>query len=332
MITLQNHMQANIGSAIANPIIDGRWHSGKPARDGKGADKISYVGHHLPKGVLVRYRNHKQSDECFVWKEWEGDDNHLSDAEYQQRKAAADESARLAAQQAEAEKARLLAILQTIIKQSKPADHHHPYPLGKRIVAINARQATKRYELQPETSEKAAQYIDPSDLLIPVYSHTGRLQGIQQITAQGRKFARGTFKAGLLWVGGGLSTGEVPNRIYIAEGWATGVAVHMRTRSPVIVAFATSNLLAAGKWARDRYPDAEIVFAVDNDTESFIKVGGQVVNNPGKYYATKAATAINAAVIIPPMAGDWCDWHITQIQGEKKTRQAGGLIGLSNYF
>ena len=56
MITLQEHMQANIGRAIANPIIDGRWHSGKSC-DGKGADKISYVGHHLPKGVLVRYRN-----------------------------------------------------------------------------------------------------------------------------------------------------------------------------------------------------------------------------------------------------------------------------------
>lgn len=319
MITLQEHMQANISRAIANPIIDGRWHSGKSC-DGKGADKISYVGHHLPKGVLVRYRNHKQSDECFTWKEWEGDDNHLSDAEYQQRKAAAEELARLAAQQAEAEKARLLAILQTIIKQSKPADHHHPYIDQKRIISIGARQATKRYELQPATAEKAAQYIDPSDLLIPVYSHTGRLQGIQQITAQGRKFARGTFKAGLLWIGGGLSTGEVPNRIYIAEGWATGVAVHMRTRNPVIIAFSTSNLLSAGHFARGRYPDSQIVYAVDNDIGSFITVGGQRIENAGKYYAEQAAIAVNAGVITPPMAGkaDWNDWHVSQIVDTKK--------------
>lgn len=317
MITLQEHMQANIGRAIANPIIDGRWHSGKSC-DGKGADKISYVGHHLPKGALVRYRNHKQSDQCFVWKEWEGDDNHLSDAEYQQRKAAADELARLAAQQAEAEKARLLAILQTVITESVPASHDHPYPLGKRIVAINARQTTKRYELQPATAEKAAQYIDPSDLLIPVYSHTGRLQGIQQITAQGRKFARGTFKAGLLWVGGGLTTGEVPNRIYIAEGWATGVAVHMRTRNPVIIAFSASNLLSAGHFARGRYPDSQIIYAVDNDTESFITVRGQRIENPGKYYAEQAAAAVSAAVITPPISGDWNDWHVSQIVDTKK--------------
>lgn len=321
--SLQAHMQANIGRAIANPIIDGRWHSGKSS-DGKGADKISYVGHHLPKGVLVRYRNHKQSDECFLWKEWEGNDNHLSDTEYQQRKAAADELARLAAQQAEAEKARLLAILQTIIGESVPADHDHPYPRGKRIVAINARQAIKRYELQPATEGKAAQYIEPSNLLIPVYRHTGQLQGIQQITAQGRKFARGTFKSGLLWVGGGLSTGEVPNRLYIAEGWATGVAVHMRTRNPVIIAFSTSNLLSAGQWARARYPDTELVYAVDNDLGSFITINGERIENPGKYYATQAALAVNAAVITPPVDGkaDWCDWHISQIEANKKARPA----------
>lgn len=318
MITLQSHMQANIGRAIANPIIDGRWHSGKPAQDGKGADKISYVGHHLPKGVLVRYRHHKQSDRCYLWREWDGSNNHLSAEDYQQRKAQADELARLAAQQAEAEKARLLAILQTIIKQSKPADHHHPYIDQKRIISIGARQATKRHELQPATAEKAAQYIDPSDLLIPVYDHTGQLHGIQQITAQGRKFARGTFKAGLLWVGGDLTTGEVPNRIYIAEGWATGVAVHMRTRNPVIIAFSTSNLLSVGHWARGRYPDSQIIYAVDNDTESFITVGGQTVNNPGKYYANQAAIAVGAAVITPPISGDWCDWHVSQIVDTKK--------------
>lgn len=319
MITLQEHMQANIGRAIANPIIDGRWHSGKSC-DGKGADKISYVGHYLPKGLLVRYRHHKSGNECHVWKEWEGQSVQFDAAEYQQRKAQAVAAAQAASLLAGMEKSRVLGILQTVITESVPASHDHPYPLGKRIVAINARQTTKRYELQPATAEKAAQYIDPSDLLIPVYSHTGRLQGIQQITAQGRKFARGTFKAGLLWVGGGLTTGEVPNRIYIAEGWATGVAVHMRTRNPVIIAFSTSNLLSAGHFARGRYPSAELVYAVDNDIGSFITVEGERVENPGKHYATQAARAVNAAVIVPPMVerGDWNDWHVSQIVDTKK--------------
>ena len=314
MMTLQQHMLENIGVSIDNPIIDGTWHNGR----GKGRDKVGYVGHYLPKGLLVRYHNHK-TDEIHVWKEWDGGaGEYIDPLEYRRKREEAQAKADAAAQQAERDLAALLAILKTVIRESVPADHSHSYPLGKRILALAARQATKRYQIAPETAESRAQYIAPSDLLIPVHDHTGRLQGIQQITESGYKLMRGTFKDGLLWIGGGLTTGETPNRLYICEGWATGVAVHMRTRNPVIVAFATSNLMSAGKWARDRYPDAEIVFAVDNDTESVIKVGGQTVNNPGKHYATKAAQAIQAASITPPISGDWCDWHSQQITGEKK--------------
>jgi len=373
MISLQQHMMQTIGRSIANPLINGAWHSGKPSQDGKGADKVSYVGHFLPTGrLLVRYRHHKNGDECFTYHEgaelvrisgivgaitdkavilegagnwyplakievltgnlskgdsvtlsvpaWlaEGQGEYIEPEEYQRRKAEADAKAQAATAQAERERLALLAILQTIITESAPADHNRPYPMGKRILALAARQATKRYEIVPATAEDRAQYITPNDCLIPVYSHTGQLQGIQQITSSGYKLMRGTFTKGLLWIGGGLTTGEVPNRIYIAEGWATAVAVHIRTRNPVIVAFAANNLLNAGKWARDRYPDADLVYAVDNDTESNITVAGQTINNPGKYYATKAATAINAAVITPPISGDWCDWHFQQITGEKK--------------
>jgi phage/plasmid primase-like uncharacterized protein len=314
METLQQHMQAHIGVSIENPVIDGTWHNGR----GKGRDKIGYVGHYLPKGLLVRYHNHK-TDEIHVWKEWEvGQGEYIDPLEYRRKREEAQAKADAAAQQSGRDRAALLAILQTVITESVPADHNHPYPLGKRIIALAARQATKRYELVPETAEGRAQYITPNDCLIPVYSHTGALQGIQQITTNGNKLMRGTFRDGLLWIGGGLSTGEAPNRLYVSEGWATGVAVHMRTRNPVIVAFATSNLMSAGRWARDRYPEAEIVYAVDNDTESFITVAGQRINNPGKYYATKAAEAINAAVITPPLSGDWCDWHTAQITDEKK--------------
>ena len=314
MMTLQQHMLDTIGVSIDNPIIDGTWHNGR----GKGKDKIGYVGHYLPKGLLVRYHNHK-TDEIHTWKEWDGGQGEYIDPlEYRRKREEAQAKARAAEQAASTEKVRILAVLQAVISESVPASHDHSYPLGKRILALSARQATKRYQIAPETAESKAQYIAPSDLLIPVYDHTGRLQGIQQITESGYKLMRGTFKGGLLWMGGGLTTGETPNRLYICEGWATGVAVHMRTRNPVIVAFSTSNLLNTGHWARGRYPDAEIVFAVDNDTESFIKVGGQTVNNPGKHYATQAAISIGAAVITPPISGDWNDWHVSQIAGKKK--------------
>jgi phage/plasmid primase-like uncharacterized protein len=316
--TLQDHMQVNIGMAIRNPIIDGGWHSGR-CGDGKGADKISYVGHYLPKGLLVRYRDQHAQDSFYVWREWEGKGDFIPDNEYQQRKAEAAAAAQAANLRASVERADLLAILQIIFTESVPASHNHPYISGKLITPIGARQVNKRYQMKPETTGGRAQYIEPSDLLIPVYDHSGTLQGIQQITAQGRKFARGTFRHGLLWIGGGLTTGEVVNRLYIAEGYATAVSIHMRTRNPVIVAFSTGNLLAVGHWARGRYPDAGFVYAVDNDLGSFITVGGERIENPGKYYATQAALAIGAAVVAPPLVGrgDWNDWHINQIAGEK---------------
>ena len=316
MMTLQQHMLDTIGVAIDNPIIDGTWHNGR----GKGKDKIGYVGHYLPKGLLVRYHNHK-TDEIHVWKEWDGGQGEYIDPlEYRRKREEAQAKARAAEQAASTEKVRILAVLQAVISESVPASHDHTYITRKLIIPIGARQATKRYQIAPETAESSAQYIAPNDLLIPVYDHTGRLQGIQQITESGYKLMRGTFKGGLLWIGGGLTTGETPNRLYIAEGWATAASIHMRTRNPVIVAFSTSNLMSAGHWARGRYPDAEIVYAIDNDIGSVIKIGGQTIENPGKHYATQAAIAVNAAVITPPTdeKGDWNDWHVSQIAGTKK--------------
>lgn len=319
--SLQEHMQTHIGISIANPIIDGHWHSGR----GK-LGKVSYVGLYLAKGVLVRYRTHAhgQGDVCHTWKEWEGTDQHFDAEEWLKRKAEAQAKADAAAKADTAERERLLTILQAVIRESVPADINHAYARKKLIYPIGARQAIKSYQITPATTDTKAQYLNPDDLLIPVYSHTGQLQGIQQITPSSFKLTRGMVKDGLLWIGGGLTTGEVANRLYIAEGWATAVAVHTRTRNPVVVAFSTANLLSAGQWARARYPDAEIVYAVDNDLGSFITVDGQPVENPGKYYATQAAMAINAAVITPPLEGkaDWCDWHAGQVEANKKARPA----------
>jgi phage/plasmid primase-like uncharacterized protein len=316
METLAEHMQANIGASIQDPIIDGRWHSGRGQ-----CGKVSYVGHHLPKGLLVRYRHWKTTgDECFTWKEWEGQNIHFDADEYRQCKTESAARSREAEQQAEHDKAALLAILQTIIKESVPADHNHPYPAGKRILALGARQATSRYQVSTAPASQRGQSITPDDLLIPAYGHGGQLCGLQQITPAGKKLMRGSFKGALLWLGGGLATGEHPGRLYICEGWGTACAVHMRTRSPVLAAFSAGNLLAVGQWARARYPDAGLAFCTDNDVGSITKVHGQVIENPGRYFATQAAAAVGGAVVTPPgkHKSDWADWHLAQVTGNKK--------------
>ena len=167
MMTLQQHMLDTIGQAIANPVIDGRWHSGKPAQDGKGADKISYVGHYLPKGLLVRYRHHKSGDECHTWKEWDGGaGEYIDPLEYRRKREEAQAKADAAAQQSERDRAALLAILQTVISESVPADHNHSYPLGKRILALAARQALNVMSLCQKPHKKRNTSPDFADTRI----------------------------------------------------------------------------------------------------------------------------------------------------------------------
>jgi putative DNA primase/helicase len=312
--TLQEHMQANIGIAIDSPIIDGRWHNGK-----RKAGKVGYVGHYLPKGILVRYHHHK-TKEVHVWKEWEGKSDHLSDDEYQRRRTEAAAKAREAAKLAQQAKTDLLAKVQTVFSRSKQADIDAPYITKKLIVPIGARKVMERVEIVPATATTKAQYIAPTDVLIPIYDQQGLLQGIQQITDTGYKLIRGTLTDGLLWIGGDLTTGEIKDRLYIAEGYATAVTVHMRTRNPVLVAFSTTNLLSVGQWARDRYPETEIIYAVDNDIGKVTTAHGQQIENAGKYYATQAAKVIGAGLATPPTdrKADWNDWHISQITATKK--------------
>lgn len=318
MQTLQEHMMQHVGLALQHPILDGQWHNGKPA-DGKGADKIGYVGVYAPKGLLVRYRNCK-TDEVFVWKEW-SDQERLSDAEYQARRIKAQQKQAKQEQALKRAKAQELQLLQTIWSSGLPASDTHLYLQSKRIPALAAKQANKSYLIKAASDESKAQYVNPSDLLIPIYSAvTGELQGLQQITPSGFKLVRGQLSGGLCWIGGDLTQGEVANRLYIAEGYATAVSVHIRTQNSVVMALSTTNLMQVGQWARARYPEAQIIFAVDNDVESTITVQNQTIQNPGLYYASKAAEVIGGAWITPPThyTADWNDWHVDQLEAQEE--------------
>ena len=313
MQSLQEHMIQHIGLAIQHPILDGQWHNGKRT-DGKGADKIGYVGVQVAKGLLIRYRNCK-TDEVFVWKEW-GEQDQLDAAEYQARRVRAQQEQARRKQAFQLAKAQELQLLQTIWSSGVPAKGTHPYVLAKRIPALAAKQASKSYLIKAATHDSKPQYINPDDLLIPIYNAvTGELQGIQQITSSGFKLVRGALAGGLCWIGGDLTQGEVKNRLYIAEGYATAVSVHIRTLNPVIMALSTTNLMQVGQWARQQHPDAQIIFAVDNDLDSSIIVQGKTINNAGLHYATQAAKAIGGAWITPPTdyAADWNDWHVDQL-------------------
>lgn len=128
-------------------------------------------------------------------------------------------------------------------------------------------------------------------LLVPMRDAQGKLWGLQSINAQGdKRFPKGGKKKGCFHLIGTL--GEM---LYICEGYATGASVHEATGEAVAVAFDAGNLLPVADALRDKYPDAAIVIAGDNDKTGIEK-------------ATQAALVCGGSCVYPETEGqDWND-------------------------
>lgn len=97
---------------------------------------------------------------------------------------------------------------------------------------------------------------------------------------------------------------ELVVTVLIAEGNATGVTVSLLSDGVVLAAIDEGNLIHIAKASRERWPDAKIIIAADND----LKPGEK---NIGKESAEKAATAVNGWVALPPTdhKADWDDYR-----------------------
>ena len=133
------------------------------------------------------------------------------------------------------------------------------------------------------------------NLMVPMRDANGFLRNIQTITPAGDKlFLKDARKLGLFATLGKI-TPEKP--ILIAEGYATAATLYEATGLPVIVAFDTSNLLPAATAIREKYADATIIFAADNDHHLPRKEKPQP--NYGFEKAQAAAEKVGAIVIKP---------------------------------
>lgn len=102
------------------------------------------------------------------------------------------------------------------------------------------------------------------DLVVVPMRAGGKITGLQFISADGSKrFLTGSQKEGAYHAM--ANRGEALDKIVIAEGYATAVQVRAALGLPVIVAFDAGNLKPVAKNIRKNNPDAEIVFAADND-------------------------------------------------------------------
>ena len=173
----------------------------------------------------------------------------------------------------------------SIWNHASPAGDNHPYLQRKEVPAIGLRQT------------------EDGRLIVPLLNPSGRIQSLQFILPE--KPVEGTDK---LFLRGGKTSGgffSIPAKngtkdglLLIAEGYATGVSLHLATGYAVLIAFNAGNLEAISRIARARYPDREIVLCADNDCETVRPDG--TAWNPGTEAASRAARAVGGKLAVCP--------------------------------
>lgn len=187
-----------------------------------------------------------------------------------------------ARQQREAEQRRRWANAETWATRwwqaARPADAHHPYLIAKGVQANGLCQRG-------------------GELLVPLI-HAGRVVNLQRIALDGAKrFLFGGRVAGCYSPIGSIEAGGL---LYVCEGWATGATLHEHTGAAVACAMNAGNLLEAGRQLRRLYPDAQLVFAGDDDRQTAAEGKG----NPGRTAANAAAVAVGGHVVFPEWPAD----------------------------
>lgn len=171
-----------------------------------------------------------------------------------------------------------------IWNSSKPAPDAHAYLTRKGVKPHGARVYGGDRIIGGMTCDGA--------LLVPVRDATGELCSLEFIDAQGEKrFLPGGRKSG-----GYFSIGQPSGVIVVAEGFATGASVYEAAGHATAVAFDKGNLLPVAQALRDKYPDARIIIAADDDY--------QTAGNPGMVAANKAAAAVDGLVAVPSFGAD----------------------------
>lgn len=145
--------------------------------------------------------------------------------------------------------------------------------------------------------------LPDGSLLLGLVDESGTVTAAQTITPQGEKrLLAGSAKRGAYHA---VNAADAPQSVLIAEGLATALSVHLiRPEALTVCALDAGNLQPVAQAMHQRYPNAQIIIAADND----IKPGEP---NTGKDAAEKAAKAVSGWVALPPTVkkADWNDYH-----------------------
>ena len=273
-------------------IADGRLHrfapNGTPKDD--AGWYVLYDGE-IPAGAFGDWRSGYQG-------KWSAAQNRqLTEAQRQRHRA------QVKAAREQAEKDRLALEAQAakradrIWGRAKPVDPNHPYLRAK---GIEPPGALRQYH---------------SVLVVPV--RDGKtLTSLQFISADGsKKFLKDSRTQGCY-----VGLGKPADVIVIVEGLATAMSVRAATGHAVVIAFSAGNLTPVAKAVRERFPDATLVYAPDNDP-SRTNNHGHEVGLRGQRAAEQAVKETGGVACLPDQAGD--DWNdVQQRDGLEAVRSA----------
>lgn len=269
----QQLRQAMMDAGITPPPVldfDGVLHRFANQRREKDAWYIVYPDN-IPAGAFGDWREGIER----TWRADTGRDLSIVEQMAHARRMAEAKAARDAAQKVKAESsARTCAEIWT---QCLAADAKHPY--------------LQRKGIQPN----GARVTGDGRLVLPIYAEDRTISSLQYIDAEGGKqFHPGaSVKSGYWWLG----NLDEPGDLLICEGFATAASLHQATSRPVAIAYSASNIPSIANLMRSRYgAQQSIVIVADRDAHGV-----------GERYATEAAHAIGARVVIPP-EGDANDY------------------------
>lgn len=197
------------------------------------------------------------------------------------------------------------------LPEQKPAREKPQTDIASKVACLAAKTAPGQSDyLTSKGLQRPFPLLSDGSMLITLTNVAGAITGAQIIKPDGSKrLVAGTVKKGSFFV---VNSAENTETVVISEGLATAISVQqLRQIATIIAAIDAGNLPAVAMAMRQRYPNAQIIIAADNDQigESDGIEGVKV--NTGKEAAEKAAKAVSGWVSMPPVdyKADWNDYH-----------------------
>lgn len=191
---------------------------------------------------------------------------------------------------------------QALIEAASPAGDH-PYLARKGVesfgLMVGPWSVTNRETGDVIKVTDSALYIPMRDLAKRVWSLQAIFPSDKNPLRRDKSFLQDGKKQGLFFTIGKPKKVAGKKVILLCEGYATGASIHMATGHAVVVAFDAGNMLHVGRSFREHFPDAELIYCADNDRWTT-----QPVDNPGLYWADRAAKETKGHVALPDFPED----------------------------